>query len=67
MTSTLDHIAKEIADEAHCIGLSQISWERSEDSRKDAWRMLASAAISAMRDEVGVSVVDRILAPQDQR
>jgi len=64
MTSTLDTVAREMASEANCIGLSSINWENSAEERKDAWRMIAAAGILALRDEVGKTVVDRILAPE---
>jgi hypothetical protein len=45
----IDTVAEEIATEAHCIGLSHLSWNSSPQERKDAWRMLATAAICAAR------------------
>jgi hypothetical protein len=64
MTSIIDHVARELADEAVCARLSNISWDNSAEERKDAWRMCAIAAISAMRDEVGHTIVDKMLAPE---
>lgn len=60
----LDHIAREIATEAHCFGLSKISYEDSASERKDAWRAIAVAGLLAIRDEVGPTVIDRIIAPE---
>lgn len=66
MKPFIDHVAREIAEEAVCARISNISWDNSAEERKDAWRMCAIAAISAMRDEVGHTIVDGILAPEKE-
>lgn len=60
------NIAKEMASEARCIGFTRGSWDDCASERKDAWCMIAIAAILAMRDEVGFATVDRILAPRPE-
>jgi hypothetical protein len=63
----IEHVAREIATEAHCFGLSKISYDHSEEQRKEVWRMTAIAAISALRDVIGPTMTDRILAPEVER
>ena len=65
----LDRIAQEMHAEALCIGLvkSSWSWPFLDEDTKEHWRMIATAAVFAMREEVGASTVDRLLAPEREK
>jgi hypothetical protein len=67
MSDILEHVAREMATEAYCFGLSKISYENSEPARKDAWKAIAAAGILALRDVIGPTMTDRILAPEVER
>ena len=63
-TAILEAVAREMATEAHCFGLSNISYEKSSPERKDAWRSIAAAGVLALRDVIGPTMTDRILEPE---
>jgi len=63
---TIQHVAREIATEAECVGLSKISYAMSAKERQEAWEIVAIAAIAALRDTVGPTVIDRILEPEGE-
>jgi hypothetical protein len=65
--ATIQHVAREIASEAHCVGLSKISHAMSAKERQEAWEIVAIAAIAALRDKVGPTIIDRILAPEGEK
>jgi hypothetical protein len=65
--STIQHVAREIATEAHCVGLSKISYAMSAKERQEAWEIVAIAAIEALRDVIGPTMTDRILAPEGEK
>lgn len=66
MTSIIAEMAKEMADEARFQGLSMISYADSEEARQVVWQDIARAGLLAIRDVVGRSVVDGILAPEKE-
>jgi hypothetical protein len=64
--ATIQHVAREIATEAQCVGLSKISYAMSAKERQEAWEIVAVAAIAALRDKVGPTIIDRIIAPETE-
>lgn len=65
--TTLELMAREMASEAQCFGLSKISYDDSEQARQDVWKAIAAAGLLAIRDEVGRSIIDAIIAPQGEK
>lgn len=66
MTSIIATMAQEMADEARFQGLSKISYADSAEERQVVWQDIARAGLLAIRDVVGKSVVDGILAPEKE-
>lgn len=66
MTSIIADMAKEMADEARFQGLSKISYADSEEARQVVWQDIARAGLLAIRDVVGHTIVDGILAPEKE-
>lgn len=64
--ATIDRVAQEMHAEAVCIGMAHSLWRSLPSESQDGWRMLATAAILALREEVGPTVIDRILAPDTE-
>jgi hypothetical protein len=53
--------------EAFCIGMVKESWRNLSPESQDGWRMIATAGILSLRDTVGPTVIDRILAPEGEK
>jgi len=64
MNALIKHMAHEMAAEAHFIGFSKITPELSTEERMEAWATIGIACLMSLRNELGPTIVDRIVAPE---
>lgn len=65
--TTLEIMAEAMADEAQCFGMSKIKYQDSAEARQEVWKAIGVAGLLAIRDVVGHSVIDAIIAPEGEK